>query len=145
MATRNETAEKAERLLLVTLDEDLYFSLRTAAFHCGWELWKAGTVEQGQQLLDESGAPLVIYDWNPDNGDWQAAVDQFVARGDHPCVLLASKVIDDYLLAELVRRGGFGAISRAATEEQLVRSIRFAHFALQHSNRPARGGRPFLP
>ena len=91
-------------------------------------------MEQGQRNLDESGARLVIYDWGPDGGDWQAAVDRFAARGDSPCVLLASKVIDDYLLTELVRRVGFGAISRSATEEQFVRCIRSAHFAVQHAD-----------
>jgi len=63
---------------------------------------------------------VVVYDWNPDNGNGRMAVDRFAARTDHPCVLLASKVIDDYLLAEFVRRGG-------------------AHFARQHSN-PFRAG-----
>src|SRR5580693_119534 len=47
---------------------------------------------------------------------------------------------------------GFDAISRSSTEEHLVRSVRFAHFALKHSH-PShadvspggnRGGRPFL-
>ena len=138
-----DSKEEKIRLLLVTFDDNLYFSIRMAAVNCGWELWKASNVDQGLRLMDESRAQLVIVDWNPDQGDdWQAAVDRFVVREDHPCILLASKVIDDYLLRELVRHGGFDAIARSSTEEQFIRSIRFAHFALRHSNPP--GGRPFL-
>jgi hypothetical protein len=40
-------AEETIRLLVVTLDDDLYFSLRTAAVHCGWKLWKASSMDQG--------------------------------------------------------------------------------------------------
>jgi hypothetical protein len=145
-------AEETIRLLVVTLDDALYFSLRTAAVHCGWELWKASSVDQGMGLLDESRATLVIFDWNPEEGDWEPAMDRFAARADHPCILLASKVIDNYLLAELAWHGGFDAIPRSSTEEQLIRSIQFAHFAHKHSNpfsasgpsRVISGGRSFL-
>ena len=151
-AKEDTVAEETIRLLVVTPDDAWYFSVRTAAVHCGWELWKAGSVDEGLGLLDELGATLVIFDWNPEGDDWQPAVDRFAARADHPCILLASKVLDDHLLAEVVRHGGFDAISRSSTEEHLVRSVRFAHFALKHSHPyrangspgGARGGRPFL-
>ncbi len=128
------------KLLLVTRDDDLYFSVHSAASGCGWEMRLARSVEQSLPVLDEFGASLVIYDWAPGDDDWRFAVDRLTARPDHPCVLLASRVVDEYLWAELVKHGGFDVIPRSADTEQLIRSIRFAH----RSPDIIRGGRSFL-
>src|ERR1019366_6557662 len=122
LSRRNPTSEVAEapegkntlRLLLVTRDDDLGCSVQNAAARCGWQMRLVRSVEQNMPVLDEFRAPLVIYDWNPAEGDWRLAVDWLTARPDHPCVLLASAVVDQYLWAELVRHGGFEMIPRSA-------------------------------
>jgi DNA-binding NtrC family response regulator len=147
LSRRNPTSEVAEapegkntlRLLLVTRDDDLSCSVQNAAARCGWQMRLARSVEQSIPVLDEFRAPLVIYDWNPEEGDWRFAVDCLTARPDRPSVLLASPVVDQYLWAELVRHGGFEVIPRSANVEQLIRSVRFA----QRSSDVKRGGRSF--
>jgi len=91
----------------------------------------ARSVEQSLRMLDKFEAQVVIYDWDPGGGDWRVAVDGLTARRDHPCVLLASRVVDEYLWTELVKHGGFDVIPRSADAEQLIRSIGFACFSLR--------------
>jgi DNA-binding response OmpR family regulator len=128
----------ALRLLLVTLDDSLYFSIHSAATRAGWDLKLARNVEQSLRILDEFKASLLIYDWSPEEDDWRLAVDRFAARRDPPCVLLASRIVDEYLWTELLTHGGFDVVPRSAGAEELVRRIRFAHRA----SGVARGGRP---
>ena len=147
LSRRNRTSEVAEapegkntlRLLLVTRDDDLCCSVQNAAARCGWQMRRARSVEQNMPVLDEFRAPLVIYDWNPEEGDWRFGVDCLTARPDHPCVLLASPVVDQYLWAELVRHGGFEIIPRSANMDELIRIVRFA----RRSSDVMGGGRSF--
>jgi DNA-binding response OmpR family regulator len=121
------TPEVSIKLVLITPDDDLYLSVQKAAKHCGWELLRARSVEQSLQTLNRFPARLVIYDWTPEDEDWRSAIDRLSARPDRPCILLASRVIDEYLWAELVTHGGFDVIHRSADPEQLIRAVQFAH------------------
>ncbi len=134
------TADVSIKLLLITPDDDLYLSVHNAAKHCGWQLERVRSVEQSLHSLDTLPVRLVIYDWTPEGDDWRFAIDRLSARPDRPCILLASRVIDEYLWADLVTHGGFDLIHRSADTEQLIRAVRFAH----RSTDIARGGRPLV-
>jgi DNA-binding response OmpR family regulator len=135
--TSETMPEVSIKLLLVTPDDDLYLSVHKAAKRCGWRIERVRSVEESLHLLDTFRPLLVIYDWTPEEDDWRLAIDRLSAEPDHPCILLASRVIDEYLWAELVTHGGFDVISRSADTDQLIRSVRFAH----RSTDITRGGR----
>ena len=125
--TSESTPEVTIKLVLITPDDDLYLSVHNVAKHCGWQLLRARSVEQSLHTLNAFPARLVIYDWTPEDEDWRSAIDRLSARPDHPCILLASRVIDEYLWADLVTHGGFDVIHRCADPEQLTRAVQFAH------------------
>lgn len=133
----------AMHLLVVTGDDDFFLFIHRVATGLGWEVRLARTVERGLQMLDEFRASVAIYDWPAAEQDWRCDVDRLAAQPDHPCILLASRVDDEYLRAELVRHGGFNVIPRTADAERLVRNIRFAGF-FRNNSQTARGGLPFL-
>ena len=118
------------RLLVVTRDDNFFLSVHEVATGCGWEARMVRTVVRvaifGQSLPDFSSCYL-----RPGrNGREQPELDveRLTAGPDHPCVLLASPVDDEYLRAELVRHGGFDVIPRSADADRLVRNIQFAYF-----------------
>jgi DNA-binding response OmpR family regulator len=129
------------RLLVVTQDDNLYLSVHGVATECGWETRMVRTVERGLQALDEFPASVAIYDWPGTEEDWRFEVDRLTARPDHPSVLLASPVDDEYLCAELVRHGGFDVIPRSADADRLIRNVQFAHFFRRNK---VRGGGSFV-
>src|SRR5580658_6073395 len=97
-----QSAEDAEnsdriRLLVVTPDDSFFLFVHRVATGRGWETRLARTMERGLQVLDEFQASVAIYDWPETEQDWRCDVDRLTARADHPCVLLASRVDDEYL------------------------------------------------
>lgn len=130
------------RLLVITQDDNFSLFIHRVASGCGWETRMAKTVECGLQVLDEFRASVAIYDWPTAEQDWRCDVDRLAAIPDRPCVLLASRVDDEYLSAELVRHGGFDVIPRSADADRYIRNIQFAGFFRKNSQM-ARGGQPF--
>jgi hypothetical protein len=53
--------------------------------------------------------------------------------GSDPCILLASRVYDQYLLNEVVRCGGFDVLPKSGSREQFARTLRFAWFRKENS------------
>jgi hypothetical protein len=117
------------RLLVITRDERFSTSVQDAATACGWEFQRTGTVERGLDVLREFPANVAIYDWPASEEDWRPAMDRLSALPDHPCLLLASPVNDEYLCAELVRHGGFDVMPRSASQDRIIGNIRFASFS----------------
>jgi RND family efflux transporter MFP subunit len=114
------------RLLVITRDERFSTSVQDAATACGWEFQLTGSVESGLDVLREFPASVAIYDWPASEEDWRPAMDRLSALPDHPCLLLASPVDDEYLCAEVVRHGGFDVIPRSASQNRIIGNIRFA-------------------
>ena len=56
-------------------------------------------------------------------------MDRLSALPDHPCLLLASPVDDEYLCAEVVRHGGFDVMPRSASQDRIIGNVRFASFS----------------
>ena len=117
------------RLLVITQDERFSNSMQGAATACGWEVRHTGTVESGLDLLRKFRASVAIYDWPAEEEDWRPALDRLSALPDHPCLLLASPVNDEYLCAELVRHGGFDVMPRSASRDRIIGNVRFASFS----------------
>jgi hypothetical protein len=60
-------------------------------------------------------------------------MDRLSSLPDHPCLLLASPVDDEYLCAEVVRHGGFDVMPRSASQDRIIGNIRFASFSRNNS------------
>jgi hypothetical protein len=97
------------------------------------EMFRTRTVEKACSFWGISCRASFIYDWILEKEDWRVAVDLLAASPGHPCILLASRAVDNYLWEELLRRGGFDVIPRSATVECLAGNIRFACFSLRRS------------
>jgi RND family efflux transporter MFP subunit len=114
------------RVLVITRDDRFSTSVHDAAAACGWEIQHTGTVEHGLDVLREFPASVAIFDWPAPEEDWRPAMDRLSALPDHPCLLLASPVGDQYLCAEVVRHGGFDVMPRSASQDRIIGNIRFA-------------------
>jgi DNA-binding NtrC family response regulator len=116
------------RLLTVSRDAAFCANLRETAASCGWEIRQAGTVEEAIRILMFDPIPLIVYDWNSEDDDWQAALERLNRAGIGASILLASRVADRYLWQEVIRLGGYDLLPRSASKEELIRTLRFAWF-----------------
>jgi hypothetical protein len=58
--------------------------------------------------------------------EWRDAVRILASAVPHPCVILTSTVVDDYLWREIVARGGYDVLAKPLREEAAARSIKLA-------------------
>jgi hypothetical protein len=74
--------------------------------------------------------PIVIYDSNLPDVDWEWAFERLSALPSQPRILLAAPSIDEELWRNVLRCHGYDVVERAASSEQLGRVVWFAWLSL---------------
>jgi DNA-binding response OmpR family regulator len=97
----------------------------------GWHLSPAETLEDGLKAIRATRAPIVILDRDPAGTDWRPTVRRLASEPNRPCVILASHVVDDYLLEEVIQHGGYDVIAKPFREEEVKHAIEFAWSAMK--------------
>jgi DNA-binding NtrC family response regulator len=77
-------------------------------------------------ILSESEAPVVFCDRDLPATEWRNLVQLFASAAHRPSVILASRVVDDYLWQEVIRNGGYDVLAKPLREDDVVRTIRLA-------------------
>ncbi len=131
----HDHANSPVRLLAITPDDMFYSSLVDTAASRGWEIRRAGTLQEGMDLIHAFPNSLVILDWSDTGQDWRGELGRLCSGSCHPCVLLASGVVDDNLKDEVLRHRGYDVFPRFGDREQMVRLIQFAWFWTTRSRR----------
>jgi hypothetical protein len=116
------------RFIAITADEEFYVRLQQIAGKREWRIGRALSTDDAEALISATPTPIVIYDsdWNGEN--WRNALRRMSDLPSHPCVLLASRVEDDYLLREVVRHHGYDLLPKSAPSERLIHRLEFAWF-----------------
>jgi hypothetical protein len=123
---RDGDENSALYLIVITGDVAFYTRLEQIATNYKWQTRRAASLEEAEALLDARLSPIVVYDNDPHNDGWRTALSRLNALHARPCVLLGSRVADDYLWQEVVRNHGYDILCKFAGDEQLVRCLRMA-------------------
>jgi FixJ family two-component response regulator len=78
------------------------------------------------ETLTHLESPIIIWDRDLPGEDWRDVVHLLATLPHRPCVLLLSRVVDDYLWNEVVRFGGFDVLSKPLKEAEVLRVVRLA-------------------
>jgi CheY-like chemotaxis protein len=100
-----------------------------------WNVFFAETCEEARAALDRLRAPVILCDRDLPGSKWRDAVEALSASPQRPCIILTSRVVDQYLLNEVIRRGGYDVLSNPLREEEVIRTVKLA---LSYWNRPMR-------
>ena len=92
----------------------------------GWSLATADTVALGLSADLNSGPVIVMLDRDLASPDWRPVVRQFASHPNCACVILASRVIDDYLWEEVIIHGGYDVLVKPFQERELIHTLEFA-------------------
>lgn len=130
----HEAAASQVRLLVITSDDDFYSVLKNASADGKWTMHRATSIQNGLHAMRADSLPLIIVDWTAPVDDWRPALDAICAEPKRPCVILASRVIDENLRREVLRYGGYDVLPRSADRQQIVREINFAWFWITRSD-----------
>jgi len=115
-------------LVVITRDEPFYTRLQNIATACKWRIARAQSVDDVHRQISGAPAPIVVYERDWDDGDWRAGLSRLHQTGAKPCILLASRVADEYLWQEVVRNHGYDILPKTAHDEKLIRVLKFAWF-----------------
>ena len=95
-------------------------SLRRIAARQGWELIVADTLAEAKTILTRRTIPVILCDRDLPDVDWTESLRAFLEPAGSRCVVLISAVNDEYLLREVVHRGGYDVILKPLQEEERV-------------------------
>jgi CheY-like chemotaxis protein len=91
-----------------------------------WNVLFADTCDQARAALDQVKAPVILCDRDLPGGEWRDVVQVLASSPHRACVILISRVVDDYLWSEVVQRGGYDVLLKPLREEDVVRAVRLA-------------------
>lgn len=102
----------------------------------GWNAVLADTCDEARRELDRTEVPVVLCDRDLPERDWRRIVETLAASPQPSCILLLSKVVDDYLRDEVVRSGGYDVLRKPLREDEVASAVRLA-WTYWNSARPA--------
>jgi DNA-binding response OmpR family regulator len=101
-----------------------------------WNTSFASTSNEARESLKQSKPQIILIDRDVDGKDWRFAVSSLAAASGGACVLLISRVIDDYLWNEVVTNGGYDVLRKPLNENEVLRNVKLA-WSYWSGTRPA--------
>ena len=123
-----ENDDSIVRFIVITTDEEFYLRLHKIANTHAWRIERAFATDEAEKLIRTKPTPIVIYDSDSNDGNWREALRGLNELPAQPCVLLASRVADDYLLQDVVRNRGYDLLPKSVDSENLIHRLNFAWF-----------------
>jgi hypothetical protein len=91
-----------------------------------WNVSFAKAYDEACLLSDRLKPPIILFDRDVAGPDWRHAVSSLASVSGSACVLLISRVADDYLWNEVVLNGGYDVLSKPLREDEVMRAVRLA-------------------
>lgn len=114
------------KLVAITQKLDDSAALCQIAADYRWRISIVGSSDAAIASLTEQPTPLVICDRDLAGEDWRDVLAKIAALPQAVCVLLASRVVDDYLWRQVIRHHGYDVVTKPFQPEELRRAVTFA-------------------
>jgi len=79
-----------------------------------------------REAMHRLNAPVILYDRDWPDEDWRTTVRTLASSPHRSCVILASRVADDYLWQELIRCGGYELLAKPFRPDDVTRALKLA-------------------
>lgn len=100
--------------------------LTAISCHGPWDVHFADSRVQAWEIVHRFRSPVVLYDRDWPNAEWRTTVHTFASCPQRPCVILMSRVADDYLWQELIRWGGHDLLAKPLRADDVQRALKLA-------------------
>jgi len=123
---RTLSAVEPVTLVAIMQSRDDSEALRRIAASYGWGISIVDSSTAAIASLNKEPAPLVICDSDLSSEAWHDVLAQVAAQPQAVCVLLASRVVDDYLWNQVIRHHGYDVVRKPFQPEELHRAVTLA-------------------
>jgi DNA-binding NtrC family response regulator len=114
------------KLVAITQNPDDAETLQQIASNFGWRISIVDSSATAIASLNDQPTPLVICDRDLSGEPWGDVLARIAALPQAVCVLLASRVVDDYLWRQVIRHHGYDVVAKPFRPEDLRRAVTFA-------------------
>lgn len=122
---RYATAASVTIVALVVEDQDRKLVADISRRH-QWDVHFADTCEDALEASNELVVPVILCDRDLPGTEWRDVVRSLASCPHRACVILISRVLDDYLWDEVGRKGGYDVLSKPLQEVDVVRAVKLA-------------------
>lgn len=140
-----ESAQPANAVtvLLVSPCEEDQIELRHIFSHSNWRLRSVRTRGKGLELVRRDAIGVVICERDLPDGSWKDVLDEAATLPRPPLVIVASRLADGLLWAEVLNLGGYDVLLKPFDQKEVVWSVSLAwrHWSA-HLNGPQRALAP---
>jgi len=126
VAPKTVALREPVKLVAITQNPDDAETLRQIAGGYGWSISIVGSSDAAVALLKQQPTPLVICDRDITGESWRDVLARIAALPQAVCILLASRVVDDYLWNQVIRHHGYDVVAKPFQPEGLRRAVTFA-------------------
>ena len=98
-------------------------SLEAILSPCEWDVIWTRTCAEAVAAVRRTAAPIIVCDQRFIDGEWQGLLNEL---GKEPCppeFILASRLADERLWAELLNLGGYNLLTKPFRPEEVIRTI----------------------
>jgi DNA-binding response OmpR family regulator len=100
---------------------------------CGWQVILSGSCAATIHAVQRRAAPIVISGRTFPDGEWRDIWNRLQARPRPPMFILASRLADESLWAEVLNLGGYDLLLKPFRPEEVVRAVHGALMAWQNA------------
>ena len=118
--------EQRISIVALLLNEEDKQVLRRVSDQEPVEMHFANSRVEAWDAMSRLNAPVILYDRDWPNAEWRSTVQAFAASLQRSCVILVSRVADDYLWQELIRCGGYDLLPKPFHADEVRRALRLA-------------------
>jgi DNA-binding response OmpR family regulator len=97
-----------------------------------WRLETSSSLHAALRLLKANKVPIVICESDVGNDSWKELLDQLGELPDPPCLIVTSRLADNYLWAEALNLGAYDVLAKPFDSSEVMRVFSSAWLRRQH-------------
>jgi|SRR5579872_7375434 len=121
-----QPAGEPVKLVAITQNPEDALALSRIASGYGWKISIVGSSNEAVASLNAPVTPLVICDRDLSGESWREVLKKLAAQTEPVCVLVASRVLDDYLWNDVIRHHGYDVVVKPFEPATVHRVVSFA-------------------
>lgn len=147
--------ERQQAILLVSPAPEDHIFLQPLLSVAGRKTYFVRTYREALGVLCRDRIAVIICERDLPDGKWKDLLSQIAPLSDPPCLIVASRLADEFLWAEVLNLGGYDVLAKPFDAEEVVRVVTLAcdswereYFRHQTSagwQKPAAEERPAAP
>jgi len=127
-AQNSDALRPCSTIVSILLDEQDRSLITKVCEGNQWDVFFANSGDEARQVAEKIKPPIILLDRDMADGDWRHALSAFASASSEACIILISRVADDYLWNEVVCNGGYDVLSKPLREQDVLRAVRLAWF-----------------